>query len=139
MVTKFARFRNTAIPHGDEKMPLRTKGFCILAVLAGCAAPPPSQPAMQKAEALPPKADLSGTIVAVHVVPATSVDRVETLLSGADPQNGLGGGDLAEFIIRTGEGTTIAVVQPETADLRPGEQVRIVTGGSPHISVPVIH
>ncbi|HUB47508.1 MAG TPA: hypothetical protein VMB73_21210 [Acetobacteraceae bacterium] len=127
-------------------MPLRTRwfcvlefcvlGFCVLVLLASCAAPPP---AMQKAQTPPTDPGLSGTILAVHPVPAASVQQVETLLSGADPQSDAVAGDLSEFIVRTGDGTTISVVQPETADLHPGEQVRIETGGSPHISVPVIH
>jgi hypothetical protein len=115
-------------------------GFCIVALLAGCAARPPAQPPLVR-NAQTPSADpsLSGTILAVHPVPAASLQQVETLLSGADPQSDAVAGDLSEFIVRTGDGTTISVVQPETADLHPGEQVRIVGGESPHISVPVIH
>jgi hypothetical protein len=118
----------------------RTLGFCIVALLASCAAPPPAQPPLAR-NARTPSADpgLSGTILAVHPVPAASVQQVETLLSGAGPQSDAVAGDLSEFIVRTGSGTTISVVQPETADLHPGEQVRIVGGESPHISVPVIH
>ncbi|HTW69071.1 MAG TPA: hypothetical protein VME47_04215 [Acetobacteraceae bacterium] len=118
-------------------MPLRTTGFCVLALLCGCAAPP--QPPVRNVQTPAANTGLSGTILAVHPVPLASVQRVQALLSGADPQHGPVAGDLAEFIVRTGDGTTIAVVQPETANLRPGEQVSIVTGESPHISVPVIH
>ena len=118
-------------------MPLRSSGFCVLALLAGCAAPP--RPPAEKAQIRPANAGLSGTILAVHPVPSASGRRVQTLLSGTDWQNGPVVADRSEFIVRTASGTTIAIVQPETADLQPGQQVRIEPGASPHISVPVIH
>jgi hypothetical protein len=124
------------MPYGVEKMLSRTRGFCIL-LLAGCAAQQP--PPTHTAQAPPSTPDLSGTILAVHPVPIASVRQVQSLLSGAAPQDDVVGRDLSEFIVRTGSGTTISVVQPETADLHPGEQVSITTGVSPHISVPVIH
>jgi hypothetical protein len=134
---KFARFGNTATSDGVQKMPLRTGGLCILALLAGCAVPP--RPPAQTTRARPANPGLPGTILAVHPVPADSVQQVQTLLSGTGPSGDPVPQDLSEFIVRTGNGTIVAVVQPASADLRPGEQVRITTGGSPRISVPVIH
>ena len=77
-------------------MPLRTRescvlGFCISALLAGCAAPPQThqaqKPSVQNPQAPPTDPGLSGTILAVHPVPVGSVQQVETLLSGADPRS----------------------------------------------------
>jgi len=72
-------------------------------------------------------------------VPADSPLPVQALLSGAPPRNDLPAAPLYEFVVRTGGGTTIAVVQRETGNLHPGEQVSIVSGAPPRISVPVIH
>lgn len=118
-------------------MPLRTAGFCVFVLLFGCA-PPPQAP-VQRAKAGPDNVELSGTILAVHPVPLASVQRVQTLLSGAGPHDGPVSDNLSEFIVRTGNGSIIAVVQRQDADLQPGEQIRIQTGVSPRISVPVIH
>lgn len=69
-------------------------------------------------------------------VPTASVQPVQLLLSDASPQDSATGLQLFEFIVRTDNGTTIAVVQPDAADLHPGEAVRIDPVAPPHIAPP---
>jgi len=124
-------------------MPLRTTGFLAFAILAGCAAPP-QPPARQVAPVQQGQAQAafsgqSGTILAIHPVPADSPEQVQILLSAAQPRNDLPATPLYELVVRTAGGSTIAIIQPETVDLHPGEEVRILSGTTPRISVPVIH
>lgn len=83
------------------KWTVRAAGIGLLA-LASCAAPAGS------AQVPTPSTPGQATIVAVRPVPAGWV----------------------EYVVRTGGGTTIAVVQPETAGLRPGAAVTLVGGAS---------
>ena len=116
-------------------MPLRTGVFCALLLLGSCAAQ--TQPPVRKALAPAPPPGLRGIILAMRPVPPASPQPVQVLLSGLDPQAGPTALPLLEFIVRTSIGTTIAVVQPESGNLQPGEHVSILSGTPPRIEAPV--
>jgi hypothetical protein len=103
--------------------------FVLAGVLLGvarCAAPPatstvtsvpaePSLPAGQR-----------GTILALRVVPDSTGTPVQALLrriSGTTLPPGA-----TEFIVRTDDGSTLAVVQPTDPALRRGSRVAILRG-----------
>lgn len=92
------------------------------ALLAGCAA---QHPHIQ-AGARPSSAGTRGTIVAMRAVPGTAPQPVQLLfdrLGAVVPLRGV-----TEFIVRTDAGDTVAVVQPATAGLHPGDRVDIERG-----------
>ncbi len=92
------------------------------ALLAGCAAQPPHI----RADARPLPAGARGTVVAVRAVPGTAPQPVQLLfdrLGAVTPLRGV-----TEFIVRTDAGDTVAVVQPTTSGLHPGDRVDIRRG-----------
>jgi len=84
----------------------------------------------------PPAPGMGGTILAMRPVPIAAIQPVSLLLSSSGRAISAPAHNLYEFIVRTADGTTIAVIQPATADLRPGEQVRIASGPPPRIDMP---
>ncbi|HVC59341.1 MAG TPA: hypothetical protein VND19_03115 [Acetobacteraceae bacterium] len=114
-------------------MPFRSAGFCALLVLAGCATQV-KQP-LPKARAARP-AGVRGTILAMRPVPAESPEPARILLSSLGSQGAQPAAGVFEFIVRTASGSTIAVVQPRTVGLRPGEPVSILRGQNTRIEAP---
>jgi hypothetical protein len=121
-------------------MPLRSAIFCAVLLLSGCTTQ--SHPAASKAPIAPP-VGVSGVILAMRPVAAENPEPARILLSGLgfDADSGTAGalgdarGDsrVFEFIVRTQDGTTIAIVQPETGSLHPGERVSILHGAETRI------
>jgi outer membrane lipoprotein SlyB len=135
-------------------MPLRSAIFCALLLLSGCTTQ--SHPTAPKAQIAPP-AGMPGIILAMRPVAAENPEPARILLSGLGTLGDSGGDSLAggpghargdaprdaqadsrlfEFIVRTQDGTTIAIVQPETHNLHPGEHVSIVRGAETRIEAP---
>jgi len=124
-------------------MPLRPAIFCVL-LLAGCAthteqaAAPQAQqapePQTQKAPVQP--AGAPGVILAMRPVRATGPGPVRVLLAGLGTQGATPADHVYEFIVRTGDGTTISIVQPQTIGLHTGERVSILRGAETRIDVP---
>lgn len=106
----------------------------LLTLLAGCAppAPPPS------VQATPQAPLLKGTILAMRAVPEASPEAVGVLLSDFGIRQASVAGGTYEFIVRTTDDTTLAIVQPHTTGLYPGEHVSILPGPQPRIATPAI-
>lgn len=119
-------------------MPLRFAIFCTLLVLTGCTTR--TEPAAPKARAARP-AGVPGVILAMRPVPVENPEPARILFAGLGIPDDSGGGPPAdanvfEFIVRAGDGTTIAIVQRQTHDLRPGAQVNILRGAETRIEAP---
>jgi hypothetical protein len=81
---------------------------------------------------------LRGTILAVREVPAESPGPARIVLSsvGAPATDD---SHVFEFIVRTGDGTIISVVQQQANNLHPGGQVSILRGAETRIAAPMSH
>ncbi|MBN9509406.1 MAG: hypothetical protein J0I21_09875 [Alphaproteobacteria bacterium] len=105
-------------------------GLCSL---AGCAAhrgesaatPPPAAPAASLGYA---------TIVAAR---QSGIEGTRILTAiGLTPIGAADGRGEVEFIVRTADGATLSVVQPDRGNLRPGERV-VVVGGARTRLIPL--
>jgi hypothetical protein len=121
-------------------MPLRPASFCVLLLLAGCAThaeqPAPIAQAALVAPAPPPPAGVHGTILAMRPVPAEPRGPARILLSSLGGSDTFADGHIFEFIVRTENGTTISIVQPQTDGLHTGERVSILGGAETRIEAP---
>jgi hypothetical protein len=120
-------------------MPPRSAIFCAVLLLSGCTTQP--HPGASKAQ-IAPAAGVPGIILAMRPVAAENPEPARILLSGlgfsadsgaGSPGGAAGDSRVFEFIVRTQDGTTIAIVQPETGSLRPGERVSILHGAETRI------
>jgi outer membrane lipoprotein SlyB len=114
-------------------MTLRSGIFCVLMMLAGCAMQAEqSAPKVQAAPTRP--AGVAGTILAMRPVVPERPGPTRILLSSLGGTGENSDAHVFEFIVRTQSGTTLAIVQPQTGDLRPGERVSILSGTETHIN-----
>lgn len=115
-------------------MPLRPGFFCVL-LLAGCAThTEPPAPVAQRAPTPPARA--SGIILAMRPVPPEGPGPARVVLAGLGRPAALSAEHVYEFIVRTGSGTTISIVQPQTNGLHTGAHVSILRGPETRIDVP---
>jgi len=117
---------------------LRTGSFCVLMLLAGCATHT-EQPAPMTQAASPagvPAAGVLGIILAIRPVPAERPGPARTVLAGLGSQDSFTDGQVFEFIVRTENGTTISIVQPQTNDLHAGARISILRGAETRIETP---
>jgi outer membrane lipoprotein SlyB len=98
---------------------MRTCILALILLLAGCASSTAPQPAA------PTAARSTGTIVSVRAVPPRSVDTPQVLVveTGRREEASL---PMAEFIVRTDDGTTLSIVQEVQSDLHAGDRVMIL-------------
>ena len=113
--------------------------LAVVAAVAGCAptaAPPP--PAVSAAT---PNTPDTGTIVSmrkVSVQPSSSPWRSVLLADAATTRaaNDVAGSGLMEFIVRTGDGAIISVVQANDGGFRTGDRVVILHDGQARLARP---
>jgi len=103
--------------------------WAILLALAACTPVAPPAPAS-------PAATAQGVIVSLRPSPAPGGGDVRANILGAIGATGPAphGTAATEFIIRQDDGQTISVVQPNTANLRPGDHVRLTHTPQTHIA-----
>lgn len=112
-------------------MPLRPGTFCIVLLLVACATQ--TERPVAKVAAAPPPPGVAGTILAMRPVPAESAEPARILLVGLGVQAAPADSHVFEFIVRTADGTTISVVQPQTGGLHPSALVSILSGAETRI------
>jgi outer membrane lipoprotein SlyB len=121
---------------------MKTAGCsCLLAmvVFVGCAQPA-TNPVPATATARP-IASAEGTILSMRPIAVRS-DRAPwriALIADASAATAItadGNIELTEFIVRTGDGATISIVQPDAPGFRPGDRIVILRNGPARIARP---
>lgn len=98
----------------------------LLVALSACAAPPAPTPARPPPVAARPNPADAGTILAIHRVTADHPPAIRILFDGLAHGGTPADAHTAEFIVRTHNGATIAVVQSGLEGLHPGDRVSIL-------------
>jgi TOBE domain len=108
----------------------------VAATLPGCASARP--PVLKPQAAVAPVGPAYATVAAVRPIrplaPAGGDTQAAILAAmSVSPAVAAAGGSSSEIVVRTDGGETLSVVQPNSADLTPGERVIIVPAGLPRL------